>query len=143
MDLDPRIRRLFEDRNFAHLATLMKDGSPHVAPIWITIDGQCILLVKETSAVALANLRRDPRAAISITSVEDPYAGAYVRGRAVDFREGEVATELVHALAKQYTGAPYRDPDAALAMVVIEIERAALSRTIDLKHSPPAEAPQI
>jgi hypothetical protein len=29
---DPSIKNLFEDKNFAFVATSMKDGSPHITP---------------------------------------------------------------------------------------------------------------
>ena len=32
------ISKLFEEKNFAFLATLMKDGSPQVTPTWVNID---------------------------------------------------------------------------------------------------------
>jgi predicted pyridoxine 5'-phosphate oxidase superfamily flavin-nucleotide-binding protein len=35
---DPSIAKLFEGKNFAFLATLMKDGSPQVTPTWVDID---------------------------------------------------------------------------------------------------------
>ena len=35
---DPSIAKLFEEKNFAFLATLMKGGSPQVTPTWVDID---------------------------------------------------------------------------------------------------------
>jgi Pyridoxamine 5'-phosphate oxidase len=32
---DPSIAKLFEGKNFAFLATLMKGGTPHVTPTWV------------------------------------------------------------------------------------------------------------
>jgi hypothetical protein len=37
---DPSIAKLFEGKNFAFLATLMKDGSPQVTPTWVDIEEQ-------------------------------------------------------------------------------------------------------
>ena len=36
-------RDILEGNNFAHIATLMKDGSPQVTPVWIDIDGDTIV----------------------------------------------------------------------------------------------------
>ncbi len=35
---DPCIAKLFEEKNFAFLATLMREGTPHVRPTWVDID---------------------------------------------------------------------------------------------------------
>ena len=34
-----KFRDLFEKRAFAHLATVMPDGSPQVTPVWVELDG--------------------------------------------------------------------------------------------------------
>jgi hypothetical protein len=34
-----QFRDLFEKKAFAHLATLMKDGTPQVTPVWCDYDG--------------------------------------------------------------------------------------------------------
>ena len=41
---DPSIRKLFEDRNFVFLSSLMKDGSPQVTPTWTDIENGYILI---------------------------------------------------------------------------------------------------
>jgi hypothetical protein len=33
--LPQRARTILDAQNFAHIATLMKDGSPHVSPVWV------------------------------------------------------------------------------------------------------------
>ena len=37
-------RRLIDAPNFAHLTTLMEDGSPKTEPIWIGHDGNRIVI---------------------------------------------------------------------------------------------------
>jgi len=38
------VEQLLLGKNFASFATLMKDGSPHVAPTWIDYDGKMIII---------------------------------------------------------------------------------------------------
>ena len=38
------VKKLFEEANFAHLATLMPDGSPQVTAVWVDYDGTHILV---------------------------------------------------------------------------------------------------
>ena len=41
---EPLIKNLFEDKNLAFVATIMKDGSPQITPTWIDIQGNEILI---------------------------------------------------------------------------------------------------
>ena len=63
---DPRIRELFERKNFAFLSLLMKDGSPHVTPAWVDIENGNILINTALGRIKQTNISRDPRVALSI-----------------------------------------------------------------------------
>jgi hypothetical protein len=52
--------------NFVHLATLMPDGSPHSAPVWIAREGDLLLICAEASSVKGKNTQGDPRVSMSI-----------------------------------------------------------------------------
>jgi PPOX class probable F420-dependent enzyme len=138
MDLDPRIRELLRGPNFAHLATLLGDGSPHVATVWVGWERGRIAFVKEARAVALKNLRRDPRVAISINGVEQPYDEAHIRGRAISFAGDPEAHELLESLSWEYTGQAYPGDGEGLIKIVVEIDRAGFSEGGGLEHTPPA-----
>jgi hypothetical protein len=49
--LSDEIKTLIDRPNFAHLATLMPDGSPHSAPVWIAREGDLILICTEASSL--------------------------------------------------------------------------------------------
>ena len=42
--LSTDVRALLEEPNFAHLATVMPEGSPQSAPVWVGVDGDHILI---------------------------------------------------------------------------------------------------
>lgn len=42
--LSDAARALLEGRNFAHLATVMPDGSPQVSAVWVDYDGKHVLV---------------------------------------------------------------------------------------------------
>src|SRR5947208_12905608 len=44
ISLSDEIRQLLDRANFAHLATLMPDGSPQSVPVWIGRDGDRIIV---------------------------------------------------------------------------------------------------
>jgi PPOX class probable F420-dependent enzyme len=127
IQLDPRIRDLFAGPNFAHVATSMRDGSPHVTVLWAGLEGDRVLFCKEEGSVTIRNLRRDPRIAISVTDVDDPYEEAHVRGTVVEYRGHDEAADWVQDTAIQYTGSPYPRPPKEVALAVVEIEHAGFS----------------
>ena len=127
VSLSDAVRKLLEGRNFAHVATLMPDGSPQVTAVWVDYDGQHILVNTAEGRRKPDNLRRDPRVAISIASQENPYAWAMIRGRVAELIH-EGADEHIDKLAKKYMGQdryPFHRPDEQRVIVKIEPEHVA------------------
>jgi nitroimidazol reductase NimA-like FMN-containing flavoprotein (pyridoxamine 5'-phosphate oxidase superfamily) len=60
MTLSSDIQQLIDGPNFAHLATLMLDGSPQSVPAWIGRDEDCIVICTGESSLKAKNTRRDP-----------------------------------------------------------------------------------
>ncbi len=50
--LSPEIRPLLDAPNFAHLATLMPDGSPQSVPIWVGREGDRVLICSGEGSVS-------------------------------------------------------------------------------------------
>jgi hypothetical protein len=68
------------------------------------------------------NLHRDPRMALSIAPVDNPFEPVVIRGRVVEWIDGDAAWQIIDRLATKYTGAPYpRGQERVVA--VIEPER--------------------
>jgi PPOX class probable F420-dependent enzyme len=101
--LSDRDRRIMEGPNFASVATVMPDGSPHVSTIWIDLDGDDVVFNTSEGRVKIANLRRDPRVAISVFDQNDPYEQVVVHGTVVDLTH-DGAREHIDRLAKKYLG---------------------------------------
>ena len=76
----------FETDAVAHLATLMRDGSPHSIPLWVGVEGERLMIFTEADTLKDRNLRRDPRVAISVTGADNPYAMPLFREDAVHRR---------------------------------------------------------
>ncbi len=122
--LSEGVKKLFLEPNFAHLATLMPDGSPQVTPVWVDLEDGRILVNTAEGRAKPRNVRRDPRVAISITKQDNPYASVFIRGRVVEMRR-EGADELIDKLAKKYIGQdryPWRQPGEQRLILVIEPE---------------------
>jgi len=86
ISLSDEIRALLDGPNFAHLATLMPDGSPQSAPVWVGREGDRILICTGEGSLKAKNTRRDPRVSLSIVDFHDPYQEAQLRGRVVERR---------------------------------------------------------
>ena len=125
------VRKLFREANFAHMATVMPDGAPHVTPVWVDLDGDRILVNSAEGRVKPRNVRRAPRVAISITSGENPYAAAFIRGRVVNIAH-DGADDHIDKLAKKYLGQdvyPFRQPGEQRLIFVIEPEQVSSMMT--------------
>ena len=111
---------------FANVATVMRKGSPQVTPVWFDFDGRYVRINSARGRVKDANMRRDPRVALSILDPDNPYRYLAIRGRVVKITE-EGAVDHINALAMKYRGEQYhgRNPGEVRVMYVIEPRRVA------------------
>ena len=116
--LSPEVIRLLDGRNFAHLATVMPDGSPHSAPVWIGREGNRLFIATDDDSVKGRNTKREPRVAISLVDFADPYSEAQIRGRVVERRQ-DSDFKYIDEVSKKYVGKPwpYRE-DAPVALII-------------------------
>lgn len=124
ISLSDGVRKLLEGPNFAHLATIMPDGSPQVTAVWVDYDGRYVLVNTAEGRQKPRNLRSNPRVALSIVNQENPYVSASIRGRVVELTH-DGADEHIDKLAKKYLGEdsyPFRQPGEQRVIVKIEPE---------------------
>jgi PPOX class probable F420-dependent enzyme len=118
-------KHLFENKDFAHVATLNADGSPQVSAVWIGLDGDLITFNTAEGRLKTKNLQRDPNVAISIAGQENPYENLIVQGKVVDLTH-DGADEDIDALAKRYLDAdsyPFRQEGEQRVIVKIEPQK--------------------
>jgi len=88
---------------FAHLATLMPNGSPQVTPVWFDYVGGVIRVNTVKGRVKARNMQERPAVALSIMDPENAYRYIQIRGKVRGFTEkGGVAH--IDSLAKKYIG---------------------------------------
>jgi len=105
--LPEKARKLIDGKNFADFATLMRDGPPQVTTTWVDHDGDMVLINTTEGRVKTRNIRRDPRVAISVYNLSDPYDALFIRGKVVGIvKEG--AEEHIDKLAQKYIGMDYK-----------------------------------
>jgi anthraniloyl-CoA monooxygenase len=101
---------LFQKASFAHLATLMPDGSPHLTPVWVDYDGRHVLVNSAAGRRKDLNMTERHRVAIEIADPDNPNRYVAVRGPVVEITEVGADAHL-DRLARRYLGRD-RYPDS-------------------------------
>lgn len=102
--LTPEAVELLTARNFAHLATVLPDGSPHTVPVWAGVEGDEVVFFTQPGSRKARNLAADPRVAVSLVDEANPYRSLTLRGRVERTIEGDEALAIIDRIAQRYTG---------------------------------------
>jgi PPOX class probable F420-dependent enzyme len=123
--LSEEIKSLVRGANFGHLATLLRDGVPHVDPVWIDLEGETVIVCSGAGSLKAKNTTRDARVGLSIIAMDNPYKEAQLRGRVIEQRRDSDFT-TIDRVSRKYTGKPFpfRDKPAERVVLVIAVERA-------------------
>jgi PPOX class probable F420-dependent enzyme len=124
-EIPDQYKDLLEKKAFAHLGTLMKDGSPQVTPVWFDHDGTHIRINSAKGRWKDKNMRTRPQVALSILDPDNPYRYMQIRGKVVDVTETG-ADEHINSLAKKYLGQdkyPFRQPGEERVIYKVSVER--------------------
>ena len=78
----PESHRDLLDAPVASLATIRRDGFPHVTEVWFLYDAGTLKLSLNTSRLKTRNLRRDPKCSLLLLDLSNPYRYLEVRGTA-------------------------------------------------------------
>ena len=116
---------LFCKKNLVFVATVMKDGSPQLSPVWANYDDGYILINTAEGRIKHKNVLRDSRVAVSVVSKDNPLDMTTIRG---------VVEELIpdyeykHAdkLTKQYMGRdhyPFKRDDEKRVILKIKPQK--------------------
>jgi PPOX class probable F420-dependent enzyme len=133
VNLPDEVRQLLDGRNFAHLATVLPDGSPHSVPVWVGVEGGHVVFFTQPQSRKARNLERDPRVAISLVDLAQPYLAAHLRGRVAGTVDGDDVLEIIDRLSVKYTGESF--PMRTGVVFLIEPERARYTE-LPFRHEP-------
>jgi PPOX class probable F420-dependent enzyme len=128
------VRELLEAPNYVHLATLRADGSPRNWVVWVGVEGDRILICTSEAVWKAKDMRRDPRVAMSVADLGNPYRMAAVQGRVVEIRPDE-GCRYMDPISVKYTGAQFPSRGADRVCFVIAVEKAS-QRTLGFVHDP-------
>ena len=116
--------RLVDGKNYAVLATLNPDGSPHTSVVWVGRDGGDLLFSTVAGRVKHRNMTRDPRVSVSVIDSADPENYVELSGRVS--MTPDIDRRVDTQLSWKYDG---RDPDpdrpgAVRVVVRMVVEKA-------------------
>ncbi len=115
----------------------MENGAPTSVPVWVGLEGDKILIGTGINSPKARNTRRDPRVALSITDLRNPYDAALIRGRVVEQRP-DADNAIMDKVAIKYTSKPFPLRGPERIVLVIEPEHV-IYRALPFEHKPGAE----
>lgn len=123
--MDAKAEKLFEEKNLVFIATLMKDGSPQLSPVWANYEDGHIMVNTAEGRLKHKNVLRDPRVAVSVVSKDNPLDMATIRGKVVELIPDY---DYKHAdrLTQKYMGRehyPFKQEDEKRIIFKIKPER--------------------
>lgn len=121
--LDPLVKSFAQATNFAAVSTLFPNGDPQNSVMWIDADDEHILLNTRKGRAKYRNLLADPRLALAIIERGDAYRFVEVRGKVIEFREGEEATAHINSLSWKYDGKDFTGPRDNRVILTVEAVR--------------------
>lgn len=135
--LSAEAKSLIDRPNFAHLATLMPNGSPLSTPVWIGREGDRIVISVSDWSLKGKNTKKDPRVSLSIVDFGNPYEELQIRGRVAEIRP-DPDFKIMNTISHKYIGEPFpthmRGPGRIALMIEVEKERYT---KVPLAHTPP------
>lgn len=104
MDTDETLQFLGSGARILQVASINGDGSPHLAPMWFTLDDGKIVFRSFTKSQKIVNLMRDPRITV-LVETGDSYAelqGVMIKGTARLMTDPAYVLEIYGKLGARY-----------------------------------------
>jgi PPOX class probable F420-dependent enzyme len=101
---DAELGAFLHEQRTVTCATIARDGTPHVMPLWYVIRGRDLWVWTYAASQKVRNLERDPRATLSLEDGDsyEELRGAMLRTEATIERDPEFVTALGLALYERY-----------------------------------------
>lgn len=115
---------LREKKAFAHLATVMPDGSPQNTPVWFDFEGGKVRVNSALGRTKTRNMKMGAKVALSIMDPDNPDRYVQLRGTVTGVRQDDVAAKHIDQLAYKYMGLdknPYAKAEDVRVMFEISV----------------------
>jgi PPOX class probable F420-dependent enzyme len=88
----------------AKLGLVRKDGSPHVAPVWVDLDGDDIVFMTSADTIKGKAILRDPRVCLCWDDERPPFSFVTVAGTCTTSTDPEELLAWSTRIAARYMG---------------------------------------
>ena len=88
----------------AKLATVRADGSPHVAPVWIDLDGDEVVFTTSADTVKGKAFLRDGRVSLCLDDDRPPFSFVLLSGTATTSTDPDELLRWATRIAARYMG---------------------------------------
>ncbi|RSS58366.1 PPOX class F420-dependent oxidoreductase [Streptomyces sp. WAC07061] len=121
--LNDAVRRLLDSPHPAVLSTLNPDGSPQSSVVWVSRDGDELLVSTERGRRKERNIARDERVGLTVFDLANPYVYAEIRGTATLTEDTgrAVAVRIAEEYLGPGAGKEYGDAADGAVRVVVRI----------------------
>mgnify|MGYP000970554520 CR=1 FL=1 len=89
----------------AKLAVVRADGSPHVAPVWVDLDGDDIVFMTSADTIKGKAILRDPRLSMCFDDERPPFSFVTVSGSATTSTDPDELLYWATRIGGRYMGA--------------------------------------
>ena len=89
----------------AKLAVVRADGSPHVAPVWVDLDGDDIVFMTSADTIKGKAILRDPRVALCFDDERPPFSFVTIRGTTTTSTDPDELLAWATRIGGRYMGA--------------------------------------
>ena len=96
---------LSEGTRTGKLATVRRDGRPHVVPVWFVLDGGDLVFTAPGTSIKAHAMRRDPRVCLCVDDERPPYAYVMVQGTVTLGEDLDELRRFATAIGGRYMGA--------------------------------------
>ena len=98
--------------------------------------GENLVICTGENSLKGKNRRRDPRVALSLVDLANPYEEVRIRARVIE-RRPDPDLKMMDPISHKYTGKPFpmRNPDGGVALI-IEVEKERYAK-LPFAHTPP------
>jgi PPOX class probable F420-dependent enzyme len=120
----------------AKLAVVRADGSPHVAPVWVDLDGDDVMFMTAADTIKGKAIRRDPRVALCWDDERPPFSFVTVAGTAILTTEPDELLHWATRIGGRYMGADraeeYGRRNAAPPEMVVRVTPTKVVAKVDI-----------
>jgi PPOX class probable F420-dependent enzyme len=122
----------------AKLAVVRSDGTPHVAPVWVDLDGDDIVFMTSAETVKGRAILRDPRVALCWDDERPPFSFVMVSGTARTTEDADELLAWATRIAGRYMGddraAEYGRRNAVSPEMVVRVQPSRIVAKVDVAN---------